>query len=258
VSSRYVKEFSQYSPLREAAGLTPLLQRLVGLPTQIVLTPLEVDRGEHRAYFPMLAIEQNYADVMQRSGYLGFPFNIALAVASDLKLLRDAQASPIEIPWDAALEGAHRALLSLRCDTCRDFLSSSCPGSRSTFPAVGYVHGDLHLGNIVHDSAGLHVIDLENLHTAPPFTDLVMFLLEVAGYVRDVDHPRVLRDFTAAADCLASWLGVLMTPFDLAYGTGLFLMRATMAEAGRAIPEGLLCSVVDRYADNGAPHAAIT
>jgi len=220
----------------------------------MLVAPLRIDDQSATVVYPRLAIRQSFEEILRDSGYLGAPFDIPICLAGDLQLLRQAQTDPFEVRWDAAARLASDSLALVRCGACRAFLQGHAPIPGEPLDAPSYVHGDLHLSNIVQDVAGMRIIDLDNLHSAPPYTDLVTFLLALGQTLPVGRHPRLLEDFIDAATFLARRFGTPLGPADLAYGAGTYLARTWLSAIWTSKAQRLLCSAVGWFTGFGTAH----
>jgi hypothetical protein len=74
----------------------------------------------------------------------------------------------------------------IHCDLCdtflRDNLVMSSNGKEfANEVLLTWCHGDLHPGNLIFTESAAYVVDLENLHPAPLYSDLIIFSLLCQG-----------------------------------------------------------------------------
>ena len=249
------KAIDPLSPLISGDRLNLVLRELIGLPMAVLLSPLGVLESEKTVLYPWLDVVESLDQNMRRTGAANQTFAVPVALASDLVILRSVRDVPIAVPWEAAAEASAAMLGALTCESCRDALVAHSPDFETVTACPTYVHGDLHLSNIVLTTSGLRVIDLDNLHSAPGYTDIVTFLFSMSGISGDDGRSQMMRQFWDACGYLSTLFGREIQLLDIAYATGLALHRVD--HSGLPLP-GLgpvLCNLVGSLrGDRELPH----
>lgn len=252
--TQYRKALSPYSPMRTPKGIHPALRDLVAQPLQILLVPEGIDDESGELILPRLEIICDLNKIFDRDGYRSTYFDIPVALAGDLLLLREARGAAPGILWPEAHAAAYGAVKTISCSVCRNVLSAGFPSLAELGTDQCFVHGDLHFANVVQSTIGLHVVDHENLHSAPAYTDIVGFLLECTRALKG-DVTPIVDDCLAACSYLSRRFGREIQLLDIAYATGLALHRADLS--GFPLPgiAPVLCSLVGRLqGDRELPH----
>ena len=171
------------------------------------------------------------------------PVDAATAWATDLggvsRRLHDAVAARLGVrpaeqeelrAWRRAAEAQLEAVLALVDEETAAELRAAAPRicaelaglETPAVPLLTRVHGDYHLGQILHSPAGFHVVDFEGepTKTAEERRAPGSPLRDVAAMLRSFDHLArwVLRDFPGRETATEEWIAGARELFLAAYG----------------------------------------
>lgn len=235
---RYKHKISPYSPLLIDAAIGYEILRSISLKPVKGLLPVVVGSKQDFLLNPSYSTEyfgsaRTLAQCLsaEEAGCVDAAWNAVIDATLDLYLVhKEMQRDKFQIPiWSSVFTWGKRLVREMsffHCNECTSLIkllfrvlcdANSFPHSRFD----SFCHGDVHAGNLLKIGDGFKVIDLENLHIGPVYSDLFLYSLMNPGAARGlVPSCQKIVEFVGRPPSLAA-------DFVHALAIGMFLAKSS-------------------------------